>query len=800
MLVDYVQHVAENSPNFILTEYGRTNKDRPLLLGFIGSEENLARLEEIRKNNLRRTGMLPGAPDPELDLAIVWLSFGVHGNEAAASEASMSALHQMVSSPEAQRYLENTIVLFDPSINPDGYSRYTHWYRNVSPNSPDPDPTAREHDEPWPGGRVNHYLFDLNRDWAWQTQVESQQRMAVYNSWMPHIHVDFHEQGYNSPYYFAPAARPYHRYITDWQAEFQVTIGKNHTKYFDQQGWLYFTKEVFDLFYPSYGDTYPTFNGAIGMTYEQAGGPGAGRAIRMENGDTLTLRDRIDHHTTTALSTVEVASDNAEELINNFGAYWRESRQNPPGAYRSFIISADNAPERLQAFMDLLDKNGIEYGSLGSSSSQPVFDYQLGSTADVGLQAGDLLITTDQAKAILTQVLLEPRSELEDSLTYDITAWALPYAYGLEAYASTTVLPQNDTFTLMDDASVPSTDAPYAYLIPWRGTANARFLAQALAMGLKARYAGERFEVAGQEYAPGTLVFTRADNRKNPNFDAQLQRIAATEKQPLTAVKTGFVTAGSDFGSSAYEFLEAPRVAVVSGDGVSTNSFGQVWHYFEQTLDYPLTIIEADEVARVDLSDFTTLIMPEGRYQLGDAEQEALGNWINGGGKLITIGSANRAFADRSGFSLKRFASKGAEAVEAQESQAERMEDRYAPYAGQTRRYISSYNPGAIFKVIVDNTHPLAYGLGDYYFSLKTNTLSYEPMKGGWNVGRLGQDLQISGFVGAKAREDLKDSLVFGVQNKGRGSITYLIDNPLYRGFWENGKFLFSNALFFVGQ
>ena len=267
LTVDYFRHAAANSDLIQLKEYGKTNQSRPLLYAIISSKENLANLEKIRLNNLARAGVAGGKSDPSVsNVTIVWLSMNVHGNEPASSESSVSVLYNLVNTNrlDAKEWLKNTVVIIDPCVNPDGYHRYTHWNNNASDKTPNPSPDAREHREPWPGGRVNHYYFDLNRDWAWLTQIESQQRMAVYKDWLPHVVPDFHEMGYNSPYYFAPAAQPYHKYITPFQRDFQVEIGKNHAKYFDKEGWLYFTKEVFDLFYPSYGDTYPTYNGAVG--------------------------------------------------------------------------------------------------------------------------------------------------------------------------------------------------------------------------------------------------------------------------------------------------------------------------------------------------------------------------------------------------------------------------------------------------------------------------------------------------------------------------------------------------------
>lgn len=266
-VVEYFKHVADVLPNVELIQYGETYEHRPLVYAVITSRENFEKREEIRLDNLKRTGMIEGTASGDKK-PIVWMSYNVHGNEASSLEASMLTLYDLANSENSrtQEWLKNVVVVMDPCINPDGRDRYANFYNQFLNDPPNTDGVAREHREPWPGGRSNHYMFDLNRDWAWQTQLESQQRLLVYNKWMPQIHIDFHEQGINNPYFFAPAAEPLHGVISPWQREFQMMIGKNNAKYFDEKGWLYFTKEVFDLYYPSYGDTYPTYSGAIGMT------------------------------------------------------------------------------------------------------------------------------------------------------------------------------------------------------------------------------------------------------------------------------------------------------------------------------------------------------------------------------------------------------------------------------------------------------------------------------------------------------------------------------------------------------
>lgn len=793
LLVDYFEHVADNSDQVVLENYGRTYEQRPLMLAFISSTENMAQLEAIRLNHLRRAGLEEGAADPALDRAIVWLSYSVHGNEAAGSESSMGVLYDLVSNSDAdvQAWLENTIVIIDPSVNPDGYSRYSSWFRGVSTTAQDINPMVREHREPWPGGRTNHYMFDLNRDWAWQTQVESQQRIVKYHQWMPHVHADLHEQWYNNPYYFAPAAQPYHTYITDWQSDFQVEIGKNHAHYFDQNGWLYFTREVFDLLYPSYGDTYPTFNGSIGMTYEQGGHSRGGSAILLPNTDTLTLYDRVAHHRTTSLSTIEIASKSSDRLVQQFTDYFDNAASSPTGPYKTFIIKGDNEQDRMEALLAFLDRNGIEYGRAGSLSSVNAFNYHTGKNENLRIGNRDLLISAYQPRSVLTQVLLDPVTEVVDSLTYDITAWSLPYAYGLEAYATTTrveVAEGYDYGPYKNELGV--NDAPYAYLVPWNSMRDARFLAQLFKAGIQVRASSTGFQLNGQAYEAGTLVLSRADNRKNAAFDNTVRELAQAHEVEIKPVSTGFTDNGPDLGSGSMTLISAPKVAMVAGEGTYSNEAGQVWHYFEQRLDYPIHIFYPDDLENWTGDDIDVLILPEGYYGMSDETAAQLVSWVRSGGKLIGIGAALSSLAGKSGFGLSyksNTSDNGPHAPHQDHS-----------YAGAERRSIADAIPGAIFSVDMDNTHPLAFGLDKTYFTLKTSTSAYAPLESGWNVGQLGSNPMISGFVGSNAKEKMKNTLVYGVRNTGRGSLVYLVDNPLYRGFWENGLFLFSNALFMV--
>lgn len=790
-VVDYVEYVADQSPRVQMIEYGRTREDRPLVLAFISTPENLKNLESIRAKHMASIGATDGAAGN--DKAIVWLSYGVHGNEAGASESSMNALYNLAdaNNKETGEWLKNTVVILDPALNPDGYSRYTHWLRGIAGKQPHPGHHDREHMEPWPSGRVNHYLFDLNRDWAWQTQVETQERIKEYNKWMPMVHVDFHEMFHNDGYYFAPAAKPYHQFITDWQKDFQVDIGRNHAKYFDEEGWIYFTREVFDLFYPSYGDTYPTFNGAIGMTHEQAGHGFSGRAVHMDNGDTLTLQDRIDHHTTTALSTVEAASHNAQALIKEINSYFSKSMSNPPGQFDSYVFKYSNKVKDLE---ELLNRNGIKYGFAKSGKSANGYHYQSGKNESFNIEKGDLILSAKQLKATLVQVLMQPEPMLEDSLTYDITAWALPYAYGIDAYALTGNAGVDTQESYSKTQKIECKGKAYAYVFNSGSMSGMREVSELMQKGYRLRVAKQKAKYDQYEIQRGDIVVLRGDNFTKENFDSELKSMLSN----YVCLDSGFSKMGGDLGGSRFELMETPNVLLLSGEGTNHNNVGQAWYYFDEIVNYPLSIVDVDKLGRVDLEDYNTLILPDGYYSINSGMKEKISNWVNGGGKLIAISGGLNHLNDSNGYALTKYATDEEKSAADKHAKEQELKSRYENYEGEERRSIANAIPGAIIRNKLDTSHPLSFGLGDEYYSLKTNRYQFKLLKGAYNVAHIPNEVEAYGFIGSNFRKGLPETISYAVENKGRGRVIYMVDNPLFRGFWVNGQQLFSNAIFLV--
>lgn len=785
-VVEYFKSVERTKPHQVqLTNYGKTNELRELYVAVISSPENIKNLEKIKENNLINAGLKTGNTSTP-DIAIIWLSYNVHGNENSATEASMKTIYSILK--DKKDWLKNTVVIIDPCVNPDGYDRYVNWYRQTGRFPFDPDVQAREHDEPWPKGRPNHYLFDLNRDWMWATQIETQSRLKVYNQWMPHIHADYHEQGINDKYYFAPAAKPYHEIITPWQREFQIRIGKNNARYFDNEGLLYFTRERFDLLYPSYGDTYPTYMGAIGMTYEQAGNSRGGLGVMTKEKEILSLVDRINNQTITSLSNVEMASKNAIQLNEEFKKFF----QNNNTTTKSYVLKGH--PEKLDVLTALLDKHEINYEH---ASNQTVSGYSYASrrSSKMKVDQSALVIHADQPKGKMVKALFEPNAKLEDSLTYDITAWSLPYAYGLEAIASENKV-KSSVREQTDAAKENALSDAYAYVMEWNSMADAKFLSALLKKNIKVRFTEKPFTSNGNKFNAGSLIITQRDNENLKDFKQQLSALVDTHEQILKPITSGFSETTPDIGSGDVQLIHQPKVAIFGGEGVSSLSYGEVWHYFEQELKYPITSLNPDSYAYLDLDKYDVIILPSGNYNsfVKTDSLKKIENWIKKGGRLIGIQGALNIFASSKSFKLKR------KKKDAKEHKKDKEEEKLIPYAQRERHSISNYITGAIFKTEIDNSHPLAFGYHQNYFSLKLGASAYTFLDGGFNVGYLKDNTVYSGFAGYKAKTQIENTLVFGEERKGQGSIIYFVDNVLFRGFWENGKLFMANATFFVNN
>ncbi|MFM7709888.1 MAG: zinc carboxypeptidase, partial [Ferruginibacter sp.] len=566
-------------------------------------------------------------------------------------------------------------------------------------------------------------------------------------------------------------------------------MGKNHASYFDQQGWLYFTKEYFDLFYPSYGDTYPIFNGSIGMTYEQAGHARAGLSILVNEEDTLTLVDRIRHHHTTALSTIQMASNNALALNQAFQSYFKDARTFGSGNYSGFLIRKKSSAH-WEKLVTLLTYNKIEFQELESGTALSGYHYPSMGAQRMVTESGDLWISAKQSQGNLVRVLFEPHSVLADSATYDITSWALPFAYGLDAYAIEKAVGlktrTTDKATLSSQA-VTQPNEVYGLIGSIRSSQDAVMISKALQAGIRIRYSEKELVVSGKTFSRGSPIILSAENNNQKN---KLSEFMNRYIAKWTVLPSGLVEGGVDMGSDKMHVLRNKHVALVVDETCSPTSVGDLWHYFDKELQYPLHLVSSKELQRAPLNQIDVLIFPDGQHKMLADKESALKQWVKEGGRIIAMEqSIESMITGEWGVKWK----KSTDNAGNEKGLPERYEDR-------ERNALSSNTPGAVYKLKLDHSHPLAFGYPPYYFTLKQNNQLLETNATSWNVGWIDDSGYVSGYVGSEARKQLKDGTLIAVQDIGRGQVVYFVDNPVFRGFWENGKRLLFNAVFYLGH
>ncbi|MEM8896136.1 MAG: zinc carboxypeptidase, partial [Bacteroidota bacterium] len=431
------------------------------------------------------------------------------------------------------------------------------------------------------------------------------------------------------------------------------------------------------------------------------------------------------------------------------------------------------------------------------------FEYSSKQTRSFSIDSDDIVISAYQPKSVLAQILLEPQTMVEDSLTYDITAWSIPYAYGLEAYATKTRLTVNKKGEAAEFTPNEVPDNAYAFLLEWKNLNDARLLGALLEAGVKTRFAEQAFTYSGKQYDPGTIVIAKRDNKDlGEAFEKTITQMANDHQRTLFSTNTGFAESGPDLGSSDIVYLEKPEIALIGGDGSSSLDFGATWHFFEQQLGYPVTVLGTHYLGRVDLDKYNVVIMQSGNYNsIGNRGMQKIQEWVESGGKLIAVQDALQTLQNAEFTALSGHNDDGDKSTQDKIKKEVAEKRQSMKYADREREYAKQIVPGAIFRVSLDNTHPLAFGYDETYFSLKTDNHRFGLLSNGWNVGTIeNSNDHMAGFAGHYVKRAVTNSMVFGTESIGQGQIVYMVDNPLFRAFWYDGKLLFCNAIFFVGQ
>ncbi|WP_286824139.1 MULTISPECIES: M14 family zinc carboxypeptidase [unclassified Idiomarina] len=803
-----------------LLEYGKSWEGRTLYYAVISSEGNMADFDGFMKGmqalaDPRKTDSdkaeqlideLPGS---------IWLSYGVHGNEISSPEAAMVTAYHLLHDQreQTQRWLDNTMVFIDPLQNPDGRARFVDRYYMSVGLEHSGDRRSAEHNEPWPNGRTNHYLFDMNRDWIALTQPEISGQIDALLKYYPLVFVDLHEMGGDSTYYFTPEARPYNPLITESQRETLNWIGKNNGQWFDEKGFDYFTREIFDAFYPGYGASWPLYQGSVAMTYEMASA--RGHFFDRTDGDVLTYADGVQQHFIASISTIQTVSERREALLQKFWEYRKSAVEaGEDGDVRSIILPAKDAPAAARKLASLLVEQGAEVKQAKKAFDVCGTDYEAGAyTIDMAQPAHRMIRTlmdkqVDMADDFLAEQEQRRNNNLPDQI-YDVTGWSLPLMFNVDSHTCDDLPDVATAFVeegRIEPGKVINPDAKVAFLVRWGDMNAGRFLTAALREGLEVRQSELAFthESAG-EFPSGSLILTRADNPGG--LQTKLQKLAEASGATVEGVDTSWMTEGPNFGSHNVSKLEAPNIAIAWDEPASPYSAGHTRFVIERQMGYPVTAIRTMQLLQNDLDGLDVLILPEGAYSgvLNDKTVEKIQQWVSDGGVLLTLGSAS-AWAVETGLLNTQLERKVPEEGVTEPDEEIKVDGKVIESREQFLTEIKPHGadpdwvPGALLNAKVDTKHWLSAGVKPQVVSIYNGNDVFTPIDidHGRNIAWFaGADsLLASGFLWDDIAQQLPYKPLLMWQPSGKGMIISFTQEPTYRAYMDGLNTLLMNALF----
>lgn len=815
----YLEALVKAAPDRTrLVQYATSWEGRPLRYLIVGSRERIARLDDIRR---AVQAMAAGAAEadrliPDLPV-VVWLLHGIHGNEISSSDAALQEAYHLLAarnSADVDLTLREALMIIDPMQNPDGRQRFVT--QNLLGRGPEPDPTSQsaEHDEPWPGGRVNHYLFDMNRDYFAMSQRETEGRERVMLEWYPQVVVDLHEMGGNSTYYFAPPADPYNPLITDAQKKSLEMFGRANAGAFDRRGFPYFVRETYDAFYPGYGDSWPGFHGAVTMTFEQASTRGL--VLKRDDGTLLTYKDAVTHHFTAAMTTALTSARNREPLLREFLEYRRSAIALGQKGTREYLIAPGKDPSRAERLARLLVSQGIQVKRADEG-------FQAGTQA---MPRGTFIVPLAQPAGRLVRNLLDPdikmdepflkeqdrrrKARLPDQI-YDVTAWSLPLMFDVDLVASDKVTAARSV-DVRAGGDAPAAIAPVptgtlGFLMPW-GSGAAATAAEALRQGIRVQTSDEGFTHGGRKYAIGTAFIRLSENPEGT--PTKLQQIAQRHGAELVPISETWTEEGLSLGSGRAAHLKEPRVLLAWDAPTSSMSAGWARYVLEQRFGLRVTAMRVATLQNADMRDYDVLVLPSGSYNFSDDGLRRLKDWIRNGGTLITLAEASRwAARDKVGLlstdTLLRDGTPEKDTPpEGQGSgSANAKPDTPKPFdfdkAIQPEKESPENLAGAILRVTLYPYHWLTAGLDGDIQAVAEGSRVFAPLKldAGVNVGVYApaDKLVAAGLVWKEAQPLLAEHSYLMHQPMGRGHVIAFAEDPNYRAYAEATELLFINAV-----
>ncbi|MCE2612655.1 M14 family metallopeptidase [Flavobacteriaceae bacterium D16] len=776
-IVGYLEMLAEVSDRATLYDYGRTHEGRRLVILTISTPENIGQLPNLKERHLAYTQ--PNAnlsPDPNLPVFIN-LAYNVHGNEPSSSEAALLTAYTLTASdhPEILNYLKNAVIFVDPTINPDGRDRHTQWANMYQGNPLVEDPQDAEHNEYWPGGRTNHYWFDLNRDWLLAINPESRGKLNWYHEWYPNVVTDFHEMGTQSTYFFEPMKAngsldpimPKENY-----EDLNNLFGEYFSQALDSIGSLYFTKEVFDGTYPGYGSSYPDLQGGLGLLFEQASSRGHKQKTAF---GAITFPFTIRNQYTSSITTVKAAVENKDYLYQYQQDFFNSAIQNAQKAkIKGYQFGDPYDKNRVKAFIDKLLIHRIEVYKASN---------------------GEYIVPTGQAQYRMVQTMFETYDKYRDSVYYDASAWSVANFYNMK-YRPVNNFSRGEQISSTDNlvAVKPVKKSDYAYLIDWDDYNAPAVLNELQTKGLVVSAAFKPFtaDVDGtsKTFHYGTLMVPVSLQKKTAEETYTfLQKAQEKYKVPMFSVETGYNLQGVDLGSRYLSALTKPKTAMLIGTGTRSYEAGEVWHLLDTRIGMPITKIPMSNFNRVKFDKYNTLVMVSGNYSLTEKQQNSLKEWVKKGNTLITIGTASEWIIKKKWVKEKLIKSE----IDSTKAPAR------LPYVDSRENLGKESVGGIIARVNLDISHPLGFGYHNTTLPVyKNNTVWLAPSQNAYaTVAKYSKEPHIDGFITKRNLDEfLKPAASLIVSPLGSGRVIMFADNPNFRGSWYGTNRLFLNAIF----
>ncbi len=776
LIVAYLTKLAEVSDRATIEEYGKTHEGRKLVMLTVSTPENHGNLNELKRQHLQFVDPAQSPTNYDEVPIFINLGYNVHGNEPSSSEAAMLAAYTLVASnnPEILNYLDKAVIFIDPTINPDGRDRHTQYANMYQGNPLVADPQDAEHNEYWPRGRTNHYWFDLNRDWLLGIHPESRGKLTWYHKWYPNVVTDFHEMGTQSTYFFEPMKdnaslnpiMPKENYI-----DLNNLFGNYFAAALDSVGSFYFSKEVFDGTYPGYGSSYPDLQGGLALLFEQASSRGHKQTTAFGE---ITFAFTIRNQYISSLTTVKAAVENKATMRKYQQDFFKSALSNASKSrIRGYSFGDSHDPNRVKAFIDKLLLHKI----------------------DVYKSGDDFVVPTRQPQYRMVQTMFETYDKYRDSVYYDASAWSVANFYNMK-YKPVTTLNLGEKISSLDNLVKPVSlqKSKYAYVIDYddyNAVAALNFL-QSKGLVVSSSFKPFKIKTASgdKDFNYGALVVPVSLQKKDENMVYSLLKEAQDKYMvPIYAVNSGYSLKGIDLGSRYVEPLTKPKAVMLIGNGVRSYEAGEVWHLLDTRVHMPITKIPMRNFGRANLDKYNTMVLVSGNYYFSEKRLKKIKDWVSKGNTLITIGTATKWAVDKKLVKEK---------LTKQEADSTKTVER-KPYVDAPENLGKEFVGGAIFKVDLDVTHPLAFGYRDASIPVyKNNTVWLAPSKNEYaTVAKYAKNPHIDGFITKKnMEENLKPSASLIVSRLGQGRVVLFADNPNFRGSWYGTNRLFLNALF----